>query len=64
MSNKNKLKTLRQKRNMSQNDLAIAIGVTPKYISFIENGQRNPSLTVANRIAKVFGKTVDEIFLN
>ena len=59
----NKLKELRLEKEVSQNNMAIAIGVTPKYISFLENGERTPSLNVAKKIADYFNKTVDEIFL-
>lgn len=56
-------KRIKIRKKLSQNDLAVKVGVTPKYISFIENGERNPSQHIADKIAKVLGKTVDEIFL-
>lgn len=59
----NLVKDLRTELNLSQNDLAVKVGVTPKYIGFIENGERNPSLQVAKKISKVLGKSIDEIFL-
>lgn len=58
-----KLKELRTNANLSQNELAIKVGVTPKYIGFLENEERTPSLDVAKRIADCFNLTVDEIFL-
>ena len=58
-----KLKELRTKANLSQFELAVKVGVTPKYIGFLENEERTPSLSVAKRIADYFEMTVDEIFL-
>ncbi|EGY78676.1 helix-turn-helix transcriptional regulator [Peptoniphilus indolicus] len=59
----NRVKELREKNNISQNNLAIKVGVTPKYIGFIENNERNPSLNVAKKIAEVFNEKIDDIFL-
>lgn len=60
----NLVKNLRTELNLSQNDLAVKVGVTPKYIGFIENGERNPSLLVAKRISEALGKSIDEIFFD
>lgn len=60
----NKLKEKRIEKNLTQLELANLVGVTPKYIGFIENGERNPSLQVAQNIAKVLGSTIDDIFLH
>ena len=49
--------------NLSQDRLASAVGVTQRYIGFIEAGDRTPSLKVAKKIADVLGSTVDDIFL-
>jgi putative transcriptional regulator len=59
----NALKELRLEKKISQNQLANAIQVTPKYISFLENGERTPSLDIAKKIASYFGKTIEEVFL-
>lgn len=59
----NLVKELRLNKKLSQNDLAVKVGVTPKYIGFIENGERSPSLNVAKKISEVLGKSIDEIFL-
>ena len=60
----NLVKNLRTELNLSQNDLAVKVGVTPKYIGFIENGERNPFLLVAKRISEALGKSIDEIFFD
>lgn len=59
----NRVKELRTKKQMSQNDLAIKVGVTPKYISFIENGERTPSLAIADKLATELGSSIEDIFL-
>lgn len=60
----NALKEYREKANLSQEQLAIAVGVTQRYIGFLETGYRTPSLKVAKKIADALGSTVDNIFLN
>lgn len=59
----NKLKEYREKRKMSQAELAYVVGVSPRYIAFIEAGQRNPSLKLAVKMAKLFKASVEDIFL-
>ena len=48
----NKLKEIRVKNNLTQQELANKLGVTQRYIAFIENGDRTPSLENACKIAK------------
>lgn len=59
----NKIKEYRQKKGLSQTELAYRTGVSQRYIAFIEANQRTPSFKVALRISKVLGETVDTIFL-
>ena len=47
---------------MQQAELAALVGVRRETIGNLENGKYNPSLKLAMDIAKVFGKTVEEIF--
>jgi putative transcriptional regulator len=47
---------------MSQEDLAEAVGVTRQTIHSIEKGKFVPSTLLAMKIARLFGKTVDEVF--
>jgi putative transcriptional regulator len=47
---------------MTQDALARAVGITRQTIVALEAGQYAPSLELAMRLARVFGKTVDEIF--
>ncbi len=47
---------------MTQGDLGDAVGVTRQTIAAIEQGKYSPSLEVAFRIARVFGKPLEEVF--
>nr|WP_120492125.1 helix-turn-helix transcriptional regulator [Corynebacterium lactis] len=47
---------------MSQADLAAAVGVSRQTIANIERGNYSPSVYLALRICKVLGETVEEIF--
>lgn len=47
---------------MTQADLADRIGVTRQTVIAIEAGRYSPSLEVAFRIARVFGRPLDEVF--
>ena len=60
---KNKLKGLRAKKGVSQNDLAVALSVSRQTINSIENGKFDPSLTLAIKITRYFELPLDEIFV-
>ena len=47
---------------MTQQDLADRVGVTRQTIIALEGGAYTPSLALALRLARVFGKPTDEIF--
>lgn len=47
-----KLAEVRSKKNITQENLAFEIGVDRTYISYIERGERNPSIYVLSKIAK------------
>jgi len=57
-----KLKSARAILDMSQKDIAEAIGVTRQTINAIENGDYNPTINLCISICKVLGKTLDELF--
>jgi len=60
---KNKIKVYRAMNDLTQEDLAKAIGVTRQTILAIEKGRYVPSLDLAFRIARHFKVNVEEIFL-
>ena len=57
-----KLKSARAILDMSQEQLAEAVGVTRQTIGMIEAGKFNPSLQLCTAICKALGKTLDDIF--
>ena len=58
-----RLKELRAAKNMKQGELAVLVGVRRETIIRLEKGQYNPSLKLAVDIARVFGCTVEEVFI-
>ena len=59
----NNLKNLRKLKKVSQNDLADALSVSRQTINSIENGKFDPSLTLAMRLTRYFGVSLEEIFI-
>ena len=53
----------RKAMNIQQAELAEMVGVRRETIGKLENGKYNPTLKLAMDIAKVFGKTVEEVFI-
>lgn len=60
---KTQMYALRKEQNMQQAELAELVGVRRETIGKLENGKYNPSLKLAMDIAKVFGKTVEDVFV-
>lgn len=58
----NRLRVLRAEHDLTQSDLAAAIGVSRKTISTIEVGRFVPSTTIALQLAQYFEVPVEEIF--
>lgn len=58
-----KLRDIRKSKNISQEQLAVDVGITVRYIAFLESGDRSPSLTIAFKIAKALGVSIEDIFL-
>ena len=54
----NRLKDLRAKKQVSQNDLAKALSVSRQTINSIENGKFDPSLTLAIKMTQYFNLTL------
>ena len=53
---------LRKQNKLSQEELALAVGVTRQTITSLECGKYTASLTLAYKIAKYFGLTIEEVF--
>ncbi len=57
-----KLKSARAASDMSQDELAKAVGVSRQTINAVEKGDYNPSINLCISICKVLNKTLDELF--
>ncbi|HEY2475736.1 MAG TPA: helix-turn-helix transcriptional regulator [Candidatus Cybelea sp.] len=60
----NRLRVLRAERNWSQAELAHEVGVSRQTINALEIQKYDPSLPLAYKIARLFGRPVEEIFLH
>jgi putative transcriptional regulator len=61
---KNRLRVLRAERGWSQGDLAERLEVSRQSVNAIETGRYDPSLPLAFRIADLFERPIEEIFVN
>jgi len=59
---KNRLKVLRAERSWSQAELAERLGVSRQTVNALEVEKYDPSLPLAFKIARLFGRPVEEIF--
>lgn len=57
----NRLISLRGEKNLTQQQLADAVGITPSQISRYESGQAKPRRTVLFKLAKALGVTVSDL---
>ncbi len=60
---KNRMKELRARFNLTQEDLALKVGVRRETIVFLEKGKYNPSLKLAYEISRVFDMPIEKVFL-
>lgn len=58
----NEIKKMRTDRNITQEQLAEAVGVSRQTVVAIEKGNYTPSLMLALNLAKFFGVPVEELF--
>ncbi len=59
---KNSLAELRDEKGWSQGDLAEKLGVSRQTINALERGKYDPSLPLAFKIARLFKRSIEEIF--
>lgn len=60
---KTRIKELRAKLNLTQEELAKKVGVRRETIVFMEQGKYNPSLQLAHDVAKVLGEKIEDVFI-
>lgn len=58
-----RIKELRARYNLTQEELAKKVGVRRETIVFLEKGKYNPSLKLAHDVAKVLDTTIEELFI-
>jgi putative transcriptional regulator len=63
MKFKTKIKELRARYDLSQEDLAKKVGVRRETILYLEKGKYNPSLLLAHQIAEVLRSSIDDLFI-
>jgi putative transcriptional regulator len=61
---KNHLKALRAEHDWTQAEMAERLNVSRQTVNAIEKGKFDPSLPIAFRIARLFDRTIEEIFLD
>lgn len=57
-----RIKAARAAKDMTQKDLADAVGVARQTMNAIEKGDYNPSINLCITICKVLGKSLDQLF--
>ncbi|MBR4447276.1 helix-turn-helix transcriptional regulator [Methanobrevibacter sp.] len=59
-----KIRQFRQKKAITQQELADLVGVTRQTINALENARYNPSLLLAYKITKVLGRdAIEDVFI-
>lgn len=61
MLNEN-MKKLRADKELSMKELSLRSGVSERYLYFIENGEKTPSMKTARLIANALGSTIESLF--
>lgn len=59
---KRTLYEIRKEKGLLQKEIAEASFVSPTFYSFVERGERIPSMKAASRMAQILGVTLDEFF--
>ena len=63
MKFRTRIKELRARYDLTQDDLARSVGVRRETILYLEKGKYNPSLLLAYQIAQTLKTTIDELFI-
>ena len=58
-----RIKELRARCNLTQDELADKVGVTRQTMLYLEKGKYNPSLVLAYKVAKALNSTIEEVFI-
>ena len=63
MSFHTRIKELRARYDLTQEDLAKAVGVRRETILYLEKGKYNPSLKLAHDVARILKTTINDLFI-
>jgi putative transcriptional regulator len=63
MKFRTRIKELRARYDLTQDDLARKVGVRRETILYLEKGKYNPSLELAHEVARVLKTTIDDLFI-
>ena len=63
MTFRTRIKELRARYDLTQEDLAKKVGVRRETILYLEKGKYNPSLMLAHEVARVLKTTIDDLFI-
>jgi putative transcriptional regulator len=58
-----RIKELRARYNLTQDELADMVGVTRQTMLYLEKGKYNPSLVLAYKVAKALHAAIEEVFI-
>jgi putative transcriptional regulator len=58
-----RIREFRTRMNLTQEELARAVGVRRETIVFLEQGRYNPSLKLAHDVARTLHTTIDDLFI-
>ena len=61
--NQMNIEEIRKERGIRQEELAKMLGVSRQTVSSLENGRYNPSISLAFKVARCFGMSIEEIFI-
>ena len=59
----NRLRELREREGLSQGELALRLEVSRQTVNALETGKYDPSLPLAFRIARLFGQSIESLFI-
>ncbi len=60
---KTRIKELRARYNLTQDELADMVGVSRQTMLYLEKGKYNPSLLLADRVAKALKSRIEDVFM-
>ncbi len=58
-----RIKELRARYNLTQDELADKVGVTRQTMLYLEKGKYNPSLVLAYKVSKALNSSIEEVFI-